>query len=90
MEKETISIGEFETLKAENLMLKMELANLKKIIFGSKTERYVSKNIDPSQGSLFPQPEPEKLKKKQKNKKPPVSKKTKKQKKRRPKVFLKV
>ncbi len=80
MEKETISIGEFETLKAENLMLKMELANLKKIIFGSKTERYVSKNIDPSQGSLFPQPEPEKLKKKQKNKKPPVSKKTKKKK----------
>ena len=71
MGKETVSIAEFETLKAENLMLKMELANLKKLIFGSKTERYVSKTVDPAQATLFPQAELKKVQKVEKKPKAP-------------------
>ena len=77
MEKKTVSIAEFETLKAENLMLKMELANLKKLIFGSKTERYISKKSDPAQGRLFPVPEVEVPAPVSQKKKPAVSKKIK-------------
>jgi len=55
-----VDIKEYEALKAKNadqaesiLQLQMELAAIKKLVFGSKTERYVSKSVDPAQGTLF-------------------------------------
>ena len=38
---QTVSIEEFEALKRENAMLRHELEQLKKLIFGSKNERFV-------------------------------------------------
>jgi transposase len=37
----TLSRGEYDTLKTENLYLKHELEKLKRMIFGSKSERFV-------------------------------------------------
>ena len=77
MEKKTVSIAEYEALKAKYLLLELELANLKKLIFGSKTERYISKKSDPDQGRLFPAPEVEAPAPVSQKKKPAVSKKSK-------------
>ena len=72
MGKESVSIAKYEELKAKYQLLELELANLKKLIFGSKTERYVSKTVDPAQTTLFPQTE---LKKVQKVEKKPKAQK---------------
>jgi transposase len=53
MEKQVVDIAEFEALKTENLMLKMKLSSLERMIFGSKRERYISPSVDPAQGNLF-------------------------------------
>lgn len=51
--KETITIpkSEYEKLRREHEMLRLELQKLKKLIFGSKSERFISK--DPDQLKLF-------------------------------------
>jgi transposase len=59
----TISRKEYEELKRQNQLLRDELAELKRLIHGSSSERFVS-NQDPLQGSLFeeeyqPKEEPE-------------------------------
>lgn len=69
--KKTVIVAEYEELKAKNSLLELELANLKKLIFGSKTERYVSKIVDPAQTTLFPPTELEKVQKVEKNPKAP-------------------
>jgi transposase len=51
----TISKQEFEQLKAENAWLKHQLAELKRLIFGAKSERYIAPN--PNQPTLFELPE---------------------------------
>jgi len=51
----TISKQEFEQLKAENAWLKHQLAELKRLIFGAKSERYIAPN--PDQPTLFELPE---------------------------------
>jgi transposase len=51
----TISKEEFEALKSENAWLKHQLAELKRLIFGAKSERFVAKN--PDQATLFDLPE---------------------------------
>lgn len=51
----TISKQEFEQLKAENTWLKHQLAELKRLIFGAKSERYIAPN--PNQPTLFELPE---------------------------------
>ncbi len=54
-EKEiTISREEYTALKQQNERLRQELAQLKRMIFGSKSERFIS-NEDPHQVSLFEQ-----------------------------------
>ena len=55
--KETISISKeeyerFLALESKNSYLTNQLAELKRLIFGSKSERFIS-NIDPQQTSLF-------------------------------------
>ncbi len=50
-----ISKEEFESLKAENAWLKHQLSELKRMIFGAKSERFVTPAID--QPSLFELPE---------------------------------
>ncbi|NCA76143.1 MAG: IS66 family transposase [Alphaproteobacteria bacterium] len=47
----TISKEEFEALKAENAWLKHQLAELKRLIYGAKSERFVTQN--PEQTTLF-------------------------------------
>ncbi len=47
---------EFLELENKNLYLTQQLAELKRLIFGSKRERFIS-NIDPQQISLFEIPE---------------------------------
>lgn len=54
----TISKAEYEALKSEAEYLKHQLAELKRLIFGSRRERFVPAN-DPQQGSLFDLPDPE-------------------------------
>jgi transposase len=54
----TIPKAEYEALKSETEYLKHQLAELKRLIFGSKRERFVSA-IDPQQGNLFELPEVE-------------------------------
>ena len=49
-----ISKEEFETLKSENAWLKHQLAELKRLIYGAKSERFVSTN--PDQATLFDLP----------------------------------
>ncbi len=56
-----ISKAEYESLlayKDEVSYLSHQLAELKRLIFGSKRERFIS-NVDPQQGSLFELPEAE-------------------------------
>ncbi|MEI6684470.1 MAG: IS66 family transposase, partial [Bacteroidota bacterium] len=50
----TISKEEFEALKSENAWLKHQLAELKRLIYGAKSERFVSQN--PDQATLFDLP----------------------------------
>ena len=55
--KETISISKeeyerFLALESKNSYLSQQLSELKRLIFGSKSERFIS-NIDPQQTSLF-------------------------------------
>lgn len=47
----TISKEEFEALKSENAWLKHQLAELKRLIYGAKSERFVT--TDPEQTTLF-------------------------------------
>lgn len=47
----TISKEEFETLKSENAWLKHQLAELKRLIYGAKSERCITPN--PEQTTLF-------------------------------------
>ena len=47
----TISKEEFEALKSENAWLKHQLAELKRLIYGAKSERHVAPN--PDQATLF-------------------------------------
>ena len=54
----TIPKVEYEALKSESEYLKHQLAELKRLIFGSKRERFIS-NTDPQQGSLFDLPDVE-------------------------------
>lgn len=54
----TISKAEYEALKSEAEYLKHQLAELKRLIFGSRRERFVPAN-DPQQVSLFDLPDPE-------------------------------
>jgi len=53
----TISKEEFETLKAENAWLKQQLAELNRLIFGAKSERFIGTDIN--QPNLFDFPEDE-------------------------------
>ena len=50
----TISKQEFEALRSENAWLKHQLAELKRLIYGAKSERFVSQN--PDQATLFDLP----------------------------------
>jgi transposase len=50
-EQITISKEEFETLKAENAWLKQQLAELNRLIFGAKSERFIGTDIN--QPNLF-------------------------------------
>ena len=54
---ETISVTkkEFEELKSENASLKHQLAELRRLIFGAKSERFIAQ--DPAQSTLFDLPE---------------------------------
>jgi transposase len=68
--QETITIPrqEYQTLlayKDEVSYLTHQLAELKRLIFGSKSERFVSKAVDPQQGSLFEVPMDEPVEQKQ-------------------------
>lgn len=54
----TISKQEFDKLKSENAWLKYQLTELKRMLFGSRSERYVPQ--DPNQPTLFELPEEEK------------------------------
>jgi hypothetical protein len=45
-EQITISKEEFETLKAENAWLKQQLAELNRLIFGAKSERFIGTDIN--------------------------------------------
>ena len=47
----SISKEEFQALKSENLWLKHQLAELKQLIFGAKSERFITS--DPDQSALF-------------------------------------
>lgn len=47
----TITKQEYEELKAQVTWLKHQLAELKRLIFGAKSERFISEN--PAQGTLF-------------------------------------
>lgn len=47
-------------LEIDNEALRLENANLKKLIFGSKKETYKTEQVDPKQGNLFNQQEPSK------------------------------
>ncbi len=49
-ETQVVSLAQYQELLAENMYLKQELAQLKRMIFGSKSERYVAS--DPGQLSL--------------------------------------
>jgi len=51
----TISKQEFEQLKSENAWLKYQLAELKRLIYGAKSERFIAPN--PDQPTLFELPE---------------------------------
>jgi len=51
----TISREEFEALKSQNAWLKHQLAELKRLIYGAKSERHISAN--PDQATLFELPE---------------------------------
>lgn len=51
----SISKEEFQSLKSENLWLKQQLAELKRLIFGAKSERFITS--DPDQATLFDLPE---------------------------------
>ena len=51
----TISKEEFEALKSENAWLKHQLAELKRLIYGAKSERHLAPN--PDQATLFDLPE---------------------------------
>ena len=53
-EQITISREEFEALKAENAWLKQQLAELKRLIFGAKSERFIGATND--QPTLFDVP----------------------------------
>ena len=57
----TISKQEFESLKSENAWLKHQLAELKRLIYGAKSERYVAP--DPDQPTLFELPAEEAIEK---------------------------
>jgi transposase len=64
----TISKQEYQTLlsyKDEVSYLTHQLAELKRLIFGSKSERFVSTAVDPQQGSLFEVPMDEPVEQKQ-------------------------
>jgi hypothetical protein len=65
-ETDTISRAEFDRIIAEKdqqiAYLTHQLAEMKRLIFGSKRERFVSAN-DPQQGSLFDLPEAEQTEK---------------------------
>ena len=41
-ETQVVSLAQYQELLAENMYLKQELAQLKRMIFGSKSERYVA------------------------------------------------
>ncbi len=58
--KEIITIinQEYDKLKQQNAYLTHQLAEPKRLIFGSKRKRIIS-NVDPQQGSLFELPETE-------------------------------
>ena len=49
-EKQVVSLAQYQELQAENMYLNKELAQLKRMRFGSKSERYVTS--DPGQLSL--------------------------------------
>ena len=50
----TISKQEFEALKSENAWLKHQLAELKRLIYGAKSERFIT--VNPDQATLFDLP----------------------------------
>jgi len=58
----TIPKAKYDALNNEVEYLNLQLAELKRLIFGSKRERFVSSN-DPQQGSLFDLPEVEQAEK---------------------------
>jgi len=55
----TISLAEYNAMKTEIEYLGRQLAELKRMIFGSKSERFIS-SVDPQQGLLFELPSVEK------------------------------
>jgi len=55
-----ISVSEFQALKDENQSLKDQLAQLRRMIFGSKRERFISQD-NPDQLTLFDPPEAEEV-----------------------------
>ena len=48
-----VSIAEYEALKAENTQLKFRLEQLERVLFGSKSERFVSEQIPAEQLNMF-------------------------------------
>ncbi len=48
----TITKQEYDELKQQNAYFTHQLAELKRLIIGSKREWFIS-NVDPQQGSLF-------------------------------------
>jgi transposase len=56
-EQITVSKDEFEALRAENAWLKQQLAELNRLIFGAKSERFIGTDIN--QPNLFDFPEDE-------------------------------
>ena len=53
--KGTVSIEKYQELKAENAILKFELEQLKRLIFGAKSERFYGTEMADGQLSLFGQ-----------------------------------
>ena len=50
----TISKADFEALKSENAWLKHQLSELKRLIYGAKSERFIA--VNPDQATLFDLP----------------------------------
>jgi len=56
----TISKAEYQSMKQQIQLLSHQLADFKRLVYGSKRERFISSN-DPAQGSLFNIPQQENI-----------------------------